>query len=713
VSGASLAGHATVQALGWALVHSLWQGVLAGALLFGLNKLLRRRSAALRYAAASTALLLMLALPLATFLALRWKIARPGSVRTETDGFEQALFGSPSVVEWADPGRLADLRERIGSSLPSLVTAWCLGVLLLSLRFAGGLAAAQRLKGDVRPLATLQLTVERLRRGLRVSLPVRVCQSMLVEVPTVIGWWRPVILLPVEILTGLDLVQLEALLAHELAHIRRYDYLVNLVQTVVETLLFYHPVVWWVSHRMRVEREHCCDDAAVAVCGDAVSYARTLTKLEGLRLPTSALALGARGGSLFERISRLVGAPSHASLGSRGLAGAAVVALLVIGGTAGAWSVRHGPSLGCASRVSSAVEVPRPAADALKEADGKEERVPVTDPSTDASIGERAPAPPDPPQPPDAPTPPEPPPPSPPEPPLWFSPDDLVSLSKYGIGSEDGDAMTALGYASLSAAELIRLRSYGVGPAFVADLQASGYKGLTLDQLIALRSHGVSPGFVRDLVSLGLGALSPENLVQLRSHGVQPEEARALKALGYQLSSAELIELRRHGVRLEFIQGMNEATGERLSFSRLVFLRSQGVTPEFVKALKDLGYQNLSPARLVALSSHGVTLHYIDEFNRLGYTNLSVSWLIGLRSHGVTPEFVSALRDLGYERLSVGSLVALRAQGVTPEYVRGLQDAGCRALSADDLIRLRSRGAQPNCQGARSRAGAQQWGVSQ
>ena len=98
-----------------------------------------------------------------------------------------------------------------------------------------------------------------------------------------IGWLRPVILFPASALTGLSAEQLEALLAHELAHIRRYDYLVNLLQTTVETLFFYHPAVWWVSAQVRQEREHCCDDLAVAACGDVLTYARALTALEQLR----------------------------------------------------------------------------------------------------------------------------------------------------------------------------------------------------------------------------------------------------------------------------------------------------------------------------------------------------------------------------------------------------------------------------------------------
>src|SRR5207247_762569 len=124
-----------------------------------------------------------------------------------------------------------------------------------------------------------------------------VVESALVDVPTVVGCMRPVILLPIAAISNLTPSQIEAILAHELAHIRRHDYLVNLLQTLAETLLFYHPGVWWVSARIREEREHCCDDVAVEVCGDAVIYARALAELETWRVESTALTIAATGGS--------------------------------------------------------------------------------------------------------------------------------------------------------------------------------------------------------------------------------------------------------------------------------------------------------------------------------------------------------------------------------------------------------------------------------
>jgi TonB family protein len=164
---------------------------------------------------------------------------------------------------------------------------------------------------------------------MRLARPVRVLVAAAGESPAVIGWLRPAILLPAATLLNLTPDQLEAVLAHELAHIRRQDYLVNLLQVVAETLLFYHPAVWWVSARMRHERELCCDDLAVRSCGDALCYARALTRLERLRLTAPAMAMGSNGGSMLYRIQRLMGAGGQEYAPSK-LPGIAALALGVI-----------------------------------------------------------------------------------------------------------------------------------------------------------------------------------------------------------------------------------------------------------------------------------------------------------------------------------------------------------------------------------------------
>ena len=151
-----------------------------------------------------------------------------------------------------------------------------------------------------------QALLDRLAARLRLSRPVTLLESCLAEVPVVIGYLRPVILMPVGLLAGLPAEQIESILLHELAHIRRHDYLVNLLQIVVESLVFYHPAVWWISGVMRAERENCCDDLVVATQGDALVYAAALTALERNRGAVREAVLAATGGSLVKRVRRLL-----------------------------------------------------------------------------------------------------------------------------------------------------------------------------------------------------------------------------------------------------------------------------------------------------------------------------------------------------------------------------------------------------------------------
>ena len=317
-----------LDALGLALLHFLWQGALIALVYAAASFLLRESAAHLRYVVACAALALMFLLPMVTAgLLLREAAARETSQASRGLRAEEHL-GAPvpdaSVVRAgsaeafsaegesgvvSSPGASgAPFKGRLAALLPWLVGAWMMGVGLLALRLLGGWVAVRRMRVRAEPVAEgLQQTLTRLAGRLRVSRPVRLCESALVVVPSVVGWLRPVILVPASALTGLTPQQFEALLAHELAHVRRYDYLVNLLQTLVETLLFYHPATWWVSRCVRLEREHACDDLAVEATGDVLSYARALAALENLRRPNAhALALAADGGSLMKRIRRLL-----------------------------------------------------------------------------------------------------------------------------------------------------------------------------------------------------------------------------------------------------------------------------------------------------------------------------------------------------------------------------------------------------------------------
>jgi beta-lactamase regulating signal transducer with metallopeptidase domain len=284
--------------LGWTLLHFLWQGILVAAL-YALARALAggRISARGRYAIACASLLTMAAAPALTYwwLGNSGQAARIGDL---TDWGARQLAPGVAYSAVTDPWQQA---------MPGIVMAWFAGAAACSLRLLMGFisAAALRRSRHAPVLTEWQQTLDRLIERMHVSRSVRLLATDRVDSPSVIGWLRPVILAPVGVLCGLAPEQVEALLAHELAHVRRHDYLVNVLQGIAESLLFYHPAVWWISNQIRAEREHCCDDLAVAASGDVLVYARALAELESMRPAHFKAALSANDGSLLRRIRRL------------------------------------------------------------------------------------------------------------------------------------------------------------------------------------------------------------------------------------------------------------------------------------------------------------------------------------------------------------------------------------------------------------------------
>ncbi len=292
------------QDLAWTLVHFLWEGAVLGLVAWVGLHLLRQRSANARYLWACSCLGLMLTSAVATFMLLRPLLhtGGPGAVMAVDP---RSVHAAMNDAPWPLRAQLA-----FAPFLPWALAVWSLGVAMLTLRLAGAWLWLQRLRySSIEPAgAEFQMQLNTLIRHLHVDRAVGLFKSALVEAPLVIGWLRPAILVPVAAITGLTPESLDAVLAHELAHIRRHDYLVNLLQSAVEILFFYHPAVWWLSAEIRAERENACDDVAVSSCGDALFYARSLARLEELRGSSAnpALALASNGGSLMNRIHRLL-----------------------------------------------------------------------------------------------------------------------------------------------------------------------------------------------------------------------------------------------------------------------------------------------------------------------------------------------------------------------------------------------------------------------
>lgn len=327
--------HPVTAQLGWTLLHFVWQGALLAAGFALARSAWRGRSANARYLAGCVTLFLMVGAAMGTFMLLEDAPSKPPAAFAAPSSTAMPPAASPTSI-WSEPRTASGpWFDGFGSDLETAlrwgVVVWAFGVAALTLRLLGGwlrVRQAQKRSGDTLE-DRLGSRLRELQQRLGVSRPVRLAKSALVEVPTVIGWFRPVILLPASTLTGLSPVQLDLILAHELAHLRRWDHWVNLVQIVIETLLFYHPAVGWVSRCVREEREHCCDEQAVAACGNPLAYAQALATLEELRHSPSNFALAASGAPLLARIRRILSLPDDERGG--GSWRSAGSALLVLG----------------------------------------------------------------------------------------------------------------------------------------------------------------------------------------------------------------------------------------------------------------------------------------------------------------------------------------------------------------------------------------------
>jgi len=292
------------------LLHFLWQGLIVAAVLKSALLILNNNKPQLRYALSSLAMLVNLLLPLITFIVVyRAELLSANSMANPLglNGLIHELNQPDALFSYKE------LTEVFPALLPYISVLWLTTITLLSGKLLIEISTVNKLpqQGTLAPSDKLQARFNELAKQINLKIAPRLLISLKVEVPMAIGWLKPVVLIPATMITGLNSAQLEMLILHELAHIRRHDYLVNFLQTLVEILLFFHPAVLWVSKQMRNEREYCSDDIAVQHCGDAIAYAHTLadtaslcTKAHHHTIPDMAMA--ASGGDLKQRVIRLV-----------------------------------------------------------------------------------------------------------------------------------------------------------------------------------------------------------------------------------------------------------------------------------------------------------------------------------------------------------------------------------------------------------------------
>ena len=329
-----LAQHPIFDALAWTLIHSIWQATVIAVVIALLLEASKSASPGFRYKLAVTGLGLIPIFAVVTFIYLiqpdevelipRAAFADSSDLSDAQAFFTLGHLQSPQPQEVTNEDGLKNIRV-------SLVLLWMSGTLLFAMRLATGFLGVYRMTstGVSAPDTELRVMLDRLLRHSNCARKVELMVSSLIEVPTTVGWIRPSILIPASIVSGFPPVAIEAFIAHELMHVRRYDYLVNLLQHVIEALFFFHPATWWLSAKIRLEREFCCDDQATQLLGGKLEYVKALAGLAEQR-HRARLAPAANGSSLLHRVQRMLGSePNAESVSNRGLAGLVTAAIVV------------------------------------------------------------------------------------------------------------------------------------------------------------------------------------------------------------------------------------------------------------------------------------------------------------------------------------------------------------------------------------------------
>jgi beta-lactamase regulating signal transducer with metallopeptidase domain len=301
--------------IGLTILHSLWQITLFWIVLVAVLKLWPRASSSVRYTLAILTLMLSVLATAATAVYEWHSNATSEQLTALSNDQVQAIHTAYITVKQTVSSRIIDA---LITSLPVLAWLWCAGLVVMGTRFAGSFfyLGTLRAKDNIAAIAPAwKQKLKSLSRDLGLRCKVNIATSTRISSPLTLGSISPIILLPTGLLSGLSTAQIEAILVHELYHIKRRDYLINICQALVEVLLFYHPAIWHINTIIREERENCCDDQTVAFCGDAITYARALTQIQEINTltkPTLAMSVtGPNEGNFSDRIKRLFNIYPH------------------------------------------------------------------------------------------------------------------------------------------------------------------------------------------------------------------------------------------------------------------------------------------------------------------------------------------------------------------------------------------------------------------
>ena len=677
------------QAFGLAVLHSIWQitliALIAGILLW----VLRARTAALRYMVLNGALLLSLCTAVATFFYCLdyqeplFQEAKSDWAAQEIDVLPQAPVPttvakvSPKAVAYRQTTTPSDWGDYFYTYQPLIVLIWLLGLLAGFFRLMGHLSYSRslrtRMNFEVDPYWSDLL--DQLCRKAGFQKPLALLESALVRSPLTIGWLKPAILFPIGVINKLSEQEVEAILAHELAHIVRHDYLFNLLQSFTETLFYYHPAVWWLSAQVRNEREHACDDLAIQWLGDnRLVYAKSLVAMQEMAFfpqTQSLLAFaGNNRGQLLQRVQRLF-SPQTFKLNIM----EKWIATLLVACSIAVLAVAQRANTPEPNPVNAPVNPPGPDLySGIWQADFFKDSV-----CLNLSSGHRDQR--------------------------WMMgecyPQNTFGSWSDAAGNVNLNIRRAAGTlqfnGKIEGTEGFGKFKFVPDNNYIAALEKEGITTVDQHLMIQLFWADFPENYVSALKKSGFREIDSDKLVQLAVFKVDNSEADKLKKMASELSSSaitvdDLIQLKVANVQPEILEAYRERGLKDLDLSQVVAFSMLQVDPEYMKSMQELGLGEFDAEAMTAAKVNGVTPEYVRNMQATGIKGLDMEAIMSLKIHGVEPKDVNALEAAGFDISDVETLLSARIHGINPAFISEVEAWGFRNPTMEDLVNIKIHG---------------------
>jgi beta-lactamase regulating signal transducer with metallopeptidase domain len=725
-----------VKAFGWMLLHSLWQGMLIATFTGILLIFLRKSSARARYWVANAGLwVLLIAAGLTFWLSIPDSVQAPASAQNlpapEKAGAMpiDSLQTAPDPVPSASSADFFAFGAYFEQHLPLVFLTWFLGMGLLLLRLLGNIGYIHYIKTRHNfPADPYWLEVlDKLQQRSGYLKSIELIESALVNTPMTVGLLKPLILFPIGMINRLDPGAVEAILAHELGHIIRRDYLFNLIQNLIECLFYYHPAVWWLSAQIRREREIAADDFALQLTQNPTGYARALVAVQELSYGVYAPALAFASGKtqFFKRIQHILNIQSTKNLAMEKLIGTGAMLLLVFGlayaqysgkqhfsedleyrgdPTSGIWEGEIKDDKLCLTLSARGGNwqwthgdcIPLSAFSALPQGEG--EFTLSRDAGTITFKGKfenkegygrfrfaHNP-----------------------EFLSWLKQQDITGLSEKNminlfIGNCDKAFVTGLkteGLTPISGEDLESFCIHGLNlptlKAYAKTLAKMGTQRPSPEHFVTMKIHDISPEYIEGMEKTGLKGIDYDGIVSAKIHDVSPEYIEECRKMGVKnMNIEDILNYKIHGVDNEYINSLKAAGISDLSSEDVLNMKIHGLDPKKIEGFRKLGFTNLSPEELLNLSIHGIDGQFMDEMRSAGIEPLDEENIVNLKIHEISPDFVAQLRKAGINVKEVEDVINLKIHDISPVFIEQMKQGGFETADVEELVNLKIHEVNP------------------